>query len=186
MLFESFLASVGVDPVGALRAAWESRKDRPRLKQRLAELSQLSVDRLPVNQDVLNYALAAQKEGREVVLASGSDKHLVQALAERLGFPGQHLGSEPGLNLTGRNKASVLVERYGERGFDYVGNAEIDLDVWAHARTAIAVAPAKSVERKLSGREGPVREHTDAIRCVGFSHDGRRLLTADEVGTIRI
>ena len=156
MLFESFLASVGVDPVGALRAAWESRKDRPRLKQRLAELSQLSVDRLPVNQDVLNYALAAQKEGREVVLASGSDKHLVQALAERLGFPGQHLGSETGLNLTGRNKASVLVERYGERGFDYVGNAEIDLDVWAHARTAIAVAPAKSVERKLSGREGPV------------------------------
>ena len=46
--------------------------------------------------------------------------------------------------LTGSRKAEALVERFGEGGFDYDGNARPDVAVWAHARAAIVCnAPAR-------------------------------------------
>lgn len=156
MLFESFLAAIGTDAPRALKIAWNTRKDRPRMKSELASLSQIQVDRLPVNPEVLALAKAAQSEGREVVLASGSDKKLVQALANRLGIKGEHLGSEPGLNLTGKNKAVALVERFGKNGFHYVGDSDVDLSVWECSSAAIAVAPSARVRVKLEALGMPV------------------------------
>ena len=155
MLFESFLAAAGTDLVGAIATTWKNRSDRPLLKRELADLGQLPVERLPVNEDVLALARSAQNEGREVVLASGSDKQLVLALAEHLGLKGDHLGSEPGLNLTGHNKAEALVARYGAQGFDYVGDTSVDIAVWDQADTAIAVAPSSAVKSYLGKRIGP-------------------------------
>lgn len=162
MLFESFLAAAGADPLKAVRTVWDTRNDRPRMKHELAAIGDLGVERLPVNKEVLALARAAKDEGREVILASGSDKRLVQALAERLELPGDHLGSEPGVNLTGKNKAEALVARYGAQGFDYVGDASVDMAVWDQADKAIAVAPARSVKSYLARRAGPSQEVGEA------------------------
>lgn len=156
MLFESFLAAISAAPAAAFKTVWKTWRDRPRMKRELAELGQLRVDRLPVNEEVLAVAEEAKASGREVVLASGSDQALVQALGERFGFRGEHLGSRPGLNLTGHNKAAALVERYGVGGFDYIGDSRVDLTVWKNADKAIAVAPSKSVRATLENREGSV------------------------------
>ncbi len=156
MLFESFLSALGTDAAATFRAAWENRAKPQKLKAALAELSGIEIDRLPINQEVLDYAKQAQDAGREVILASGSHKPLVLALAKRLGFEGDHLGSEDGINRTGDDKAAALVARYGEAGFDYVGNAKIDLKVWAKADKAIIVAPKNSLKAKLADRAGEV------------------------------
>lgn len=156
MLMESILAAFGTHPVEAAKILWAQRGDRAALKHELAELSNLPVARLPVNEDVLAYARAARAEGREVVLASGSDRALVAELADRLDLPGDHLGSDGTTNLTGENKADALVARFGSKGFDYVGDNHVDLKVWDHADKAIAVAPSARVDAALRAREGEV------------------------------
>lgn len=45
-------------------------------------------------------------------------------------------------NLAGRTKGAALVERFGERGFDYVGNSAVDLHVWQRAAGAVVVGSA--------------------------------------------
>lgn len=158
MLLESFWIAVGKDAVGAVKSAWAHLGDRARLKHEMANLSDLDVTRLPVNDHVLELAQDAQAQGREVVLASGSDQALVDRLGERLGLAGDHLGSDSKTNLTGKAKRDALVDRYGERGFEYVGDAAIDLKVWKSASKAYAVSPAPKVRRALQDLDMPTQE----------------------------
>ena len=156
MLLESFWIAVGKDAIGALKSAWAHFRDRARLKHEMAELSDLDVARLPVNNSVLELAQAAMAEGREVILASGSDQTLVRRLSERLGIDGDHIGSDSRVNLTGSAKRDALVDRYGEDGFDYVGDAKVDLKVWKSAASAYAVGPSAGVKRELEELRKPV------------------------------
>jgi 4-hydroxybenzoate polyprenyltransferase len=61
-------------------------------------------------------------------------------------------------NLSGEAKALRLVEAFGERGFDYIGNDAADLPVWSRAEKAIAVRAPASVARELA-RIAPAAEH---------------------------
>ena len=151
MLMESFLTALGKNAVETIKSTWAHIGDRARLKAEMARLSDLDVSRLPVNQAVLDLAKTAQAEGREVVLASGSDQSLVNKLAERLDLKGEHLGSDSKVNLTGRAKGLALVERYGEGGFDYVGDTKVDLKVWKRADQAYVVAPSEGLKTAIDG-----------------------------------
>lgn len=73
------------------------------------------------------------------VLCTASDRALACAAAEHIGEFDEVLSSDGVCNLSGRSKATLLVDRFGERGFDYAGNAEVDLHVWRVAREAIIV-----------------------------------------------
>lgn len=149
MLLESFWVALGKHAPDAIIKSWENLGNRAKLKRELAELSDLDVTRLPVNEDVLAIAKAAQAEGREVILASASDQRLVDRLAERLELEGDHIGSSAGVNLAGEAKGAALVERYGEGGFTYIGDSPVDVKVWAKADKAIAVNPSPTILRSL-------------------------------------
>jgi len=58
------------------------------------------------------------------------------------------LASDAKINLAGRNKAALLIEKYGVKGFDYAGNAAPDLKIWPSTRSALIVNPHLGVERK--------------------------------------
>lgn len=150
MLLESLLAGFSIAPVTTLKVFWKNRRDKAALKAEMAEISNLDVSRLPVNEDVLAYARAARADGREVVLASGSDRALVDRLARRLDLEGDHIASDGTTNMTGGQKAEALVARYGDKGFDYIGNERTDLKVWEAGDTAIAVAPNPRTRRALA------------------------------------
>ena len=49
------------------------------------------------------------------------------------------MASDGVVNLKGAQKAQALVDRFGLRGVDYIGNAKDDLPVWRQARNAIVV-----------------------------------------------
>ncbi len=149
MLMESFLTALGKNAIETIKSAYHHIGDRAQLKAEMARLSDLDVSRLPVNEAVLALAQKAQAEGREVVLASGSDQSLVNKLAERLGLEGDHLGSDSKVNLTGRAKGEALVERYGRGHFDYVGDAKVDLKVWKRADEAYVVAPSDKLRAAI-------------------------------------
>jgi 4-hydroxybenzoate polyprenyltransferase len=81
--------------------------------------------------------------GRQLVLATASDRAVAERVARHLGIFSDVVASDGVRNLSGARKAEELTRRFGHRGFDYAGNSLRDVPVWNAAREAIVVrAPA--------------------------------------------
>ena len=129
---------------------------RAALKRRVAEAVPLPPETLMLNRAVLDEIAAAKTAGREIWLASASDELAVVSLAETVGAAGC-LASDGRTNLAGEAKAAALVERFGEGGFDYVGNERRDLAVWKRARRAIGVGLPAGLARRVRALDGDAR-----------------------------
>ena len=162
---------VSAEPVRAATSAREG--DRAACKRWVADATDLPPSTLVLNSAVLNEIEAAKSGGREVWLASASDKIAVAPLAEHVGVTG-FLASDGQVNLVGAAKAAALVERFGESGFDYIGNERRDLAVWKRARRAIGVGLSGRLQRAvraldpgarfLSGSGGGALDYLLALR----------------------
>jgi 4-hydroxybenzoate polyprenyltransferase len=128
------------------------------LKTELAQRVQMDVSALPYNTDVLDWVRAEKRNGRRLVLATASHRMLAQQVAQHLNLFDEVLATEGDTNLKSAAKAQALVDRFGEAGFDYVGNDWPDLEVWAKAHTAHVVdAPAGLLDRaRAQGAVGQV------------------------------
>jgi 4-hydroxybenzoate polyprenyltransferase/phosphoserine phosphatase len=128
------------------------------LKTELAERVALDPSALPYNADLLDWLRAEKQSGRRVVLATASHRVLAEQVAQHLHLFDEVLATEGNTNLKSTAKAQALIERFGEGGFDYVGNDWPDVQVWAKAHTAHAVdAPASLLSRAQSqGNVGQV------------------------------
>ena len=143
LLIEGAARLIAASPLALLALPFWLAGGRAALKRRIARRVALPPPTLVLNPAVLEEIAAAKAAGREVWLASASDELAVAALAEAVGAAGC-LASDGRTNLAGRAKAAALVERFGEGGFDYIGNERRDLAVWKHARHAIGVSlPAR-------------------------------------------
>lgn len=109
------------------------------LKFKIAEKVELNVQLLPYNQPLLNWLIEQKEIGRKLVLCTASNIKFANQIAAHLGIFSEVIASDQVNNLAGSNKAKVLTERYGEKGFDYAGNSKVDLHVWKHARRAVIV-----------------------------------------------
>lgn len=127
-------------PTSAPRLIGWLRRGKATLKAELTARASVDPEVLPYHEDLLAWLREERHAGRRLVLASASDQHVVDQVAEHLGLFDEVLGSSGGVNLAAGAKRDLLVERYGERGFDYVGNHRHDLAVWRSARTAHVVS----------------------------------------------
>ncbi len=123
-------------------------KGRAALKRRIARAFVSAPETLLLNPAVMEEIAAAKAAGRPVWLASGSDELAVAPLAERVEATG-YFASDGRTNLVGQKKATLLSERFGHRGFDYIGNERRDLAVWREARLSIGVNLPLSLRREL-------------------------------------
>lgn len=174
LLVESALALLAHKPWLILSMPmWLLRGGKAGLKREIAQRVQLSAATLPYNQDVVEW-VREQQAHRPTVLCTASDSALAQQVAEHLGIFSETIASDGRHNLSGHNKATVLVDRYGERGFDYAGNATVDLHVWRHAHAAAVVesgsrltaaaARVTEVERSFKTRAPSLRLWAKALR----------------------
>jgi 4-hydroxybenzoate polyprenyltransferase len=76
-----------------------------------------------------------------IVLCTATDTSVAERVAAHVGLFDEVIASDGRINAKGEAKAALLVARFGERGFDYVGNESVDLAVWKRARRAIVVSP---------------------------------------------
>lgn len=109
------------------------------LKQMLAAHTSLNVAALPYNQALIDYLQIQKQQGRSLVLCTATNVQIAQAIAQHLGLFDAVIATEGKTNLAGHAKAQALVERYGEQQFDYIGNAQADIAVWAKAKQGIVV-----------------------------------------------
>jgi 4-hydroxybenzoate polyprenyltransferase/phosphoserine phosphatase len=128
------------------------------LKTELAERVALDPSALPYNVDVLDWLRAEKQSGRRLVLATASHRVLAEQVAQHLHLFDEVFATEGNTNLKSTAKAQALIERFGEGGFDYVGNDWPDVQVWAKAHTAHVVdAPASLLSRaQAQGNVGQV------------------------------
>ena len=151
------------------------------LKSQVARRVVAKPDDLVFNPEVVKEIVAAQAAGREVWLASAAHELAVAPLAEHVGATG-FLASNRSVNLAGDAKARALVARFGEGGFDYVGNERRDLAVWRRARHAIGVGLGARLRRKaraldrdarfLPGAGGRLRDYLLALRPLRWLANG--------------
>jgi 4-hydroxybenzoate polyprenyltransferase len=119
---------------------------KARFKRELARRAVPDPADLAYNRPLLDW-LRGQRGQRELILCTAADAGIADAVAAHLELFDTVLASDGERNLSGADKAAALVERCGERGFDYAGNGAVDVAIWRHARRAIVVSASAGTER---------------------------------------
>ncbi len=114
------------------------------LKARVAAQVSFDPTTLPYNHALIDWLLGEKDNGRTLVLSTASDHSVAQAVADHLGFFDQVIASDGHTNNSRENKRRTLEQQFGEHGYDYAGNAAVDIEVWKGARKAIVVNASNS------------------------------------------
>lgn len=152
LLIESFFLLVKQNPLNLFLVVWWLLGGKAKLKANIAQRVNLNAQALPYNHALLAWLKTQKQAGREIWLCTASDKRLAQAVVDHTAVFDGLIASDGQTNMAGGNKASALVARFGEKGFDYCGNASVDLDVWARARRAVVVSASASLVQKAAAQ----------------------------------
>jgi phosphoserine phosphatase len=156
---------------------------------------------LPYHDDVLAEIRRARAAGRPVLLVTGANERIANAVADYVGLFDGVIGSRPGSNNTGHEKAAELSRRFGLRQYDYFGNSHADLKVWAQSHAALVIGSDSLTEKAAA--LAPVTFHAPAatvrrshalfqalrpsawvlnavvfVPAIGTGHIGRQTVTA--------
>jgi 4-hydroxybenzoate polyprenyltransferase len=145
-LHESLLAVLRRNPLLLFVMPFWLLGGKARFKREIASRAALEGGALPYNEPLLAW-LREHQATREIVLCTAADESIAKSVAAHTGVFDTVLASDGHCNLAGDGKALALVQRFGERGFDYAANGAVDVPVWAKARRAIVVNARPSVER---------------------------------------
>ncbi len=126
--------------------AWKFlRRGRAEMKDWMTTKYLPAPEKLPYHPDVIEWLQHEKAAGRHLLMVTGAHQSVAEPIAKYIGLFDEVLGTAGGYNMSGRPKAQALVKRYGEKGYDYVGNSHVDYPVWESARHAIVVNASKKV-----------------------------------------
>jgi len=173
LLIESILMLLSQNPLMIFALLTWLLRGKAFMKREIALRVELNPATLPYNEPLLRW-LEQQNGTRKIVLCTASDTSLARSVANHINIFTEVVASDGVRNLSGERKAGELIKRFGDRGFDYAGNARVDLHVWKHSRSAIVVetgsslskAAAKhtSIERRFILPSAGVRTWLKALR----------------------
>jgi 4-hydroxybenzoate polyprenyltransferase len=131
-----------LDVIGTLTPA------NPAHERALGVLKRVAFDvaMLPFRADLLQWLREERARGRRVVLVADGDPQLAEQIAAHLELFDE-VARTDGAGSAAERKRRALVERFGERGFDYAGSDAADMAVWETSRGAIVVGDSKLSER---------------------------------------
>ena len=154
----------------------------PYFKEQIFARTDSDIERLPYHQELLEALRQEQNQGRTLILATGAHQDFAKKVADFLGIFTEVYGSHQQINLTGSTKAADLVKRFGEKGFDYVGNSRVDIAVWKHAAAGWIMSDSraftKDVQKVLTlereFKHGPpgIKVYAKAIRVHQWAKNG--------------
>lgn len=151
-LTDSLLVLARTHPLWLLRVPFWLLGGKARLKAEVTARVSLDVRHLPYNLPLVEYLEVQRGEGRALWLATGADQKVAALIADHLGLFEGVLASDGSTNLTAGNKLEGLELAFGERGYDYIGNAGADLALLEHAGTAMIANPTPVLRARLRAR----------------------------------
>jgi phosphoserine phosphatase len=139
MLHESAIRLLRDKPHFVLAIPFWLLRGKALLKQKLASHVDADIASLPFNQQLIDWLESQKDLGRRLVLCTATDMSIAKMISDHLKLFDDVIASDGIQNLAGKNKANALVEKYGENGFDYVGNSSADLLVWEKSKQGVVV-----------------------------------------------
>ena len=121
------------------------------LKQWLSEQVVIDVETLPYRNSVLALIKQRRAAGSKVFLATAANEKIADSIAGHLDCFDGVLASNESVNLKGSRKLEEIKRVSTELGcneFDYVGDSQADLPIFAETRCAFLVARSKRVARQ--------------------------------------
>lgn len=174
LLHESLLSLIKNKPHFVFVLPWWLLKGKAAFKQRVATQINLDMSTLPFNVELIDWLKTQKSLGRKLILSTASDAALAHELAKHLDLFDEVLASDGKTNLSGEHKAAALCHAFGEKQFDYVGNATVDLKVWTKAQNAIVVsnsqllqdqaASCTNLERAMAQPKPSIKNIAKALR----------------------
>lgn len=147
LLWENLFALIRRNPVYMLMVPLWLARGKAGFKHAIFSRVDPRPETLPYRENVLARLRREHAAGRRIVLATASDERHARAVADHLGLFDAVVASNESQNLKSAEKAAALQARYGDCGFDYIGNSRDDIAVFEAARSAIAVCPDRSAAR---------------------------------------
>jgi hypothetical protein len=144
LLVENFFLVLRANPLRIFSIIGWLFSGKAYLKRRLADVALPHVHSLPYNGQLLAWLEQQRTIRARLILATASDVRIARKVAEHLGIFEEVLGTEKN-NLSSKNKRDALIGRYGDRGFEYVGNSAKDLTVWKVASAIHVANPERGV-----------------------------------------
>lgn len=159
-LVETFLLLIKKNPLYVFLMPLWLIQGKTVLKTEIAKRVELDASSLPYNEEVLEYLLAEKKSGRKVVLATAANKRIAGAVAKYLKMFDEVVASDAERNAKGKDKADILIQAYGEKEFDYIGDAKADLKIWEHADKALTVNVSQGLRGKIEANTPIIKQFT--------------------------
>jgi 4-hydroxybenzoate polyprenyltransferase len=157
-LVESILELIRRQPLAVLWMPLWLLRGKARFKSEVAARVKLVPDALPYREPFLSW-VREQARSRPVYLTTAAHHSVAEPIALHVGCFSGVIATKT-INLSSRNKADALSERFGERQFDYAGNSMADIPVWRHARRSIVVGGSRPLVRRAQ-TEGIVEHQFD-------------------------
>jgi len=148
MLWESLMLLLRQQPLQLINLPIWVLRGKSYFKQKIAEVTEVNAATLPFRSDVLTFLQREKENGRKIVLATASDKKIAEAIKRETELFSGVFASDGLTNCSGPNKSKVLVESFGSKGFDYIGNGRVDMPIWEAARYALLVDPSRRLLKK--------------------------------------
>ncbi len=148
LLYQSALGTLKKNPLLIVRFPFWLWRGKGYLKHQLVARCPIDVRTLPYNVLVLDYLKMRKKQGAQIVLATASHQHYATAVAQYLGLFDAVMASDETFNLSSHFKAQKLIERFGNKQFDYMGDHRRDLPVWEASNLSILVNVSAKIIQK--------------------------------------
>jgi len=147
-LIEAFLILLKTSPLSLFLLPFWLFSGKAKLKNEIFSRVDIPQESLPYNQDILDFLRSEKSNGRKIILATASHISIANKIATHLNIFDEVIATTDSLNLSGKNKADALVQKYGENGFDYIGDNKVDLHIWKKSNSALIVEKNNSLSDK--------------------------------------
>ena len=152
MLYESFCYCFFKNPFIVFCCVyWLLIGGKVKLKAELA--SRYNFDPLTIckNKAVIEQIIRIRTENGKTYLVSASDESIVKKFyLSYSDLFDDYFATTDGVNLSSKNKASFLTQKFGIHGFEYIGNSNDDIAVWNACSYAYCVNKDRSLFNKIT------------------------------------
>src|SRR5688572_11941367 len=123
LLWEAWFSLVRRNTATALYALTKLLSGRAAFKSFVAEHVVIDPSALPYNEALLSEIRAAAAAGRHIALVTASPRKWAEAVAAHVKLFDEVMATDGAVNLKSTRKGRALVDAFGAKSFDYVGDS---------------------------------------------------------------
>ena len=174
LLYEGAIIFLRKNPLNFFLLLFWLLKGKLYLKNQIFNKVQLPYDLLPWNRQLVGFLKTESLKERKIILATASVIGHTSEILKAFPFFDEICGTDT-VNLKGKNKLKLLLHKFGKSNFDYIGNSNSDLIIFASARYSYLVSSSKTLQKKTKKvselkhtwkhKRTTLREYLKAIRA---------------------